>query len=110
MTFGLKQYTFWKAYHALVHSLMQKAIKMKFFMHFAKLEARLANEGILEIEWDFPEDIDHEGCTQALAEQQQIGWNNFFKNFISFHFKDILMQKSSLPSWEDYMHGTEPQT
>ena len=30
------------------------------------------NEGILEIEWDFPEDIDHEGCTQALAEQQLI--------------------------------------
>ena len=28
------------------------------------------NEGILEIEWDFPEDADHEGFTQALAEQQ----------------------------------------
>ena len=30
-------------------------------------------EGILEIEWNFPEDEDHGGLTQALAEQQQIG-------------------------------------
>jgi len=37
----------------------------------------------LEIDWNFPEDEDHAGLTQALAEQQQIGWHNFFKGRIS---------------------------
>jgi len=40
-------------------------------------------EGTLELEWNFPEDEDHAGLTQALAEQQQIGWHNFFKCRIS---------------------------
>jgi len=35
------------------------------------------------LDWNFPEDEDHAGLTQALAEQQQIGWHNFFKGRIS---------------------------
>jgi len=40
-------------------------------------------EGTLELDWNFPEDEDRAGLTQALAEQQQIGWHNFFKGRIS---------------------------
>ena len=38
----------------------------------------LAN-GKLTIKWKFAQDEDHEGITQALTEQQQIGWHNFSK-------------------------------
>ena len=40
-------------------------------------------KGTLELHWNFPQDEDHAGLTQALVEQQQIGWHNFFNGRIS---------------------------
>ena len=66
------------------------------------------NEGILEIEWDFPEDIDHEGCTQALAEQQLIGWNNFFKGRISKTWTEIQQREYLRQSQHRIDSNAEP--
>ena len=66
------------------------------------------NEGILEIEWNFPEDADHEGFTQALAEQQQIGWNNFFKGRISKTWTETQQRKYSRQSQHRIDSNDEP--
>jgi len=66
------------------------------------------NEGILEIEWEYPEDLDHEGCTQALAEQQLIGWNNFFKGRISKTWTEIQQREYSRQSQHRIDSKVEP--
>jgi len=65
-------------------------------------------EGILEIEWNFPEDADHEGLTQALAEQQQIGWNNFFKGRISKTWTETQQREYSRHSQHRIDSNDEP--
>ena len=57
----------------------------------------LAN-GKLTIKWKFAQDEDHEGITQALTEQQQIGWHNFFKGRISKTWTEIQQREYSRQS------------
>ena len=76
--------------------------------HTHKAMREWLNEGILEIEWNFPEDADHEGFTQALAEQQQIGWNNFFKGRISKTWTETQQREYSRQSQHRIDSNDEP--
>ena len=56
-------------------------------------------KGKLTLEWKFAQDEDHEGITQALlAEQQQIGWHNFFKGRINKTWTAIQQREYSRQS------------
>ena len=72
------------------------------------MKAWLKDGTFLEIDWNFPEDDDHAGLTQALAEQQQIGWHNFFKGRISKTWTTIQQREYSRQSQHRIDTNDEP--
>jgi len=65
-------------------------------------------DGTVEVEWEYPEDEDHAGITQALAEQKQIGWHNFFKGRISQTWTDIQQREYTKQSQHRINTNDEP--
>ena len=65
-------------------------------------------KGTLKLDWNIPQDEEHAGLTQALAEQQQTGWNNVFKGRISQAWTHIPVQQSGYSKQNQHRTKDDP--